>query len=338
MDFYALDPCNFIKTKLANSYKDFACLKDITFDTCILKSVELFSTIHVRGIYISNMEFNTDNMSKEMQFRTLNNRPVVPILFSDICEGQKDDNEDTSMKMDQNKDSGKKEEKRIMKSTVKKKPKNEIKKYEIGDLDQNIQEIEQRREIMKKEAEQRKKENIADIMNIKVSKATSKANDDKEYQQKLMKANAELKEMESGLLNKNMFNVNKDFVETKKEYLRNLFKKEEQKKTPLLPDPLMNLNYIIGYTAQNCPHIVYNSHGDYGTNPNLYKDNTVNPDKKIIYFCSGNNLVKFDSVNIKQQFFIGHSKPISNFIIACKGEIIFSNQEGVNSITISINI
>ena len=169
-------------------------------------------------------------------------------------------------------------------------------------------------------------------MNIKVSKATSKANDDKEYQQKLMKANAELKEMESGLLNKNMFNVNKDFVETKKEYLRNLFKKEEQKKTPLLPDPLMNLNYIIGYTAQNCPLIVYNSHGDYGTNPKLYKDNTVNPDKKIIYFCSGNNLVKFDSINIKQQFFIGHSKPISNFIIACKGEIIFSNQEGVNSI------
>ena len=185
---------------------------------------------------------------------------------------------------------------------------------------------------MKKEAEQRKKDNIADIMNIKVAKTTNVSNEDKDYQQKLMKANAELKEMESGLLNKNMFNVNKDFVETKKEYLKNLFKKEEQKKTPLLPDPLMNLNYIIGYTAQNCPHIVYNSHGDYGTNPKLYKDNTVNPDKKIIYFCSGNNLVKFDSVNIKQQFFIGHSKPISNFIIACKGEIIFSNQEGVNSI------
>ena len=325
--FMRFDPCYFIKNKLANSYKDFASLKDITFDTCILKSIEIFSTIHVRGIYISNTEFNTDNMSKEMQFRTLNNRPVVPIIFSDICEGQKN-LEDPSIKPEPIK----KEEKRIIKTVPKKKVKSDVKKYEIGDLDQNIQEIEQRREVMKKEAEQRKKENIADIMNIKVSKATNKNDEDKEYQQKLMKANAELKEMESGLLNKNMFNVNKDFVETKKEYLRNLFKKEEQKKTPLLPDPLMNLNYIIGYTAQNCPHIVYNSHGDYGTNPKLYKDNTVNPDKKIIYFCSGNNLVKFDSANIKQQFFIGHSKPISNFIIACKGEIIFSNQEGVNSI------
>ena len=81
--FMRFDPCYFIKSKLANNYKDFANLKDITFDTCILKSIELFSTIHVRGIYISNIEFNTDNMSKEMQFRTLNNRPIVPIIFSD---------------------------------------------------------------------------------------------------------------------------------------------------------------------------------------------------------------------------------------------------------------
>ena len=46
----------------------------------------------------------------------------------------------------------------------------------------------------------------------------------------------------------------------------------------------MNLNYIIGYISDNCANVVYNSHGDYGTNPNLYKDNTVNPTKKIIYF------------------------------------------------------
>ena len=116
---------------------------------------------------------------------------------------------------------------------------------------------------MKREAEQRRKDNIADIMNIKVSKATDqRAFDEKDYQQKLLKANAELKEMESGLLNKNMFNVNQDFVETKKETLRNLFKIEEQKKALLLPDPFMNLNYIIGYTADNCPSIIYNSHGD----------------------------------------------------------------------------
>ena len=125
--FMRFDPCFFIKSKLANNYKDFACLKDITFDTCILKSIEIFSTIHVRGIYISNMEFNTDNMSKEMQFRTLNNRPIVPIIFSDICEGQKSADESNNMTNMTNIDKEpvidikKKEEKRITKNIDKKK-------------------------------------------------------------------------------------------------------------------------------------------------------------------------------------------------------------------------
>ena len=85
---------------------------------------------------------------------------------------------------------------------------------------------------MKKEAEQRRKDNITDIINIKVSQGTDKADLDlKDYEQKLLKSNAELKEMETGLLNKNMNNINKDFVETKTETLRNLFKKEEKKNT-----------------------------------------------------------------------------------------------------------
>ena len=85
---------------------------------------------------------------------------------------------------------------------------------------------------MKKEAEQRRKDNITDIINIKVSQGTDKADLDlKDYEQKLLKSNAELKEMETGLLNKNMNNINKDFVETKTEPLRNLFKKKKKKNT-----------------------------------------------------------------------------------------------------------
>ena len=319
------DPCDFIIQKLAG-YNDFSSLKDITPETCILQSILIYSTIYIRGIYISNYDFNVNKPPREMSVKTIQNQPTVTLLFSDICGGEnKDDMNIEQVKSEKNSKINK----------LLQKDKNDIKKYEMGDLDQNIQEIEQRREIMKKEAEQRKKDNIADIMNIKVSQATDKeAFNQKDYEQKLLKVNAELKEMESGLLNKNMYNINKDFVETKKETLRNLFKKEEQKKTTLNPDPILNLNYIIGYTAENCQNVVYMSHGNYGTNPNLYKDNTVNPSKKIIYFCSGANLVKFDSYNIKQEFFIGHSKPITNYIIALKGEIIFSNQEGVNSTTI----
>ena len=39
------DPCEFITKKLANSYKDFAALKEITPDTCILKSFEVLKTL-----------------------------------------------------------------------------------------------------------------------------------------------------------------------------------------------------------------------------------------------------------------------------------------------------
>ena len=231
------DPCEFITKRLANSYKDFASLKDITPDNCILKSFEAFSTIHIRGIYISNSDFDLSNPPREMSVRTVNNRPTVPLLYTDICGGEESNN--FNIEHVENK-------KNPQINKYLKRSKNDVKIYEVGDLDQNIEEIQKRREVMKKEAEQRRKDNLADIMNVKVSKIVDKtAFDEKAYEQKLLKASAELKEMESGLLNKNMFNVNTDFVETKKENLRNLFRKEEQKKTPLLPDPIMNLNYII---------------------------------------------------------------------------------------------
>ena len=59
------DPCDFITKKLAG-YKDFASLKEISSETCILKSFEVFSTIYVRGIYISNYDFNINNPPREM--------------------------------------------------------------------------------------------------------------------------------------------------------------------------------------------------------------------------------------------------------------------------------
>jgi len=86
------DPCEFITKKLANNYKDFASLKDITPENCILKSFEAFSTIHIRGIYISNNEFDLSNPPREMSVRTVNNRPTVPLLYSDICGGEEGNN------------------------------------------------------------------------------------------------------------------------------------------------------------------------------------------------------------------------------------------------------
>ena len=107
---------------------------------------------------------------------------------------------------------------------------------------------------------------------------------------------------------------------------------EQNFKIPLTPDPILNLNFAIGYSSQNCPSIFYNSHGDYQLDTDLYNESRINPTRKHIYFASGPNIIKFDPYNMTQKFFIGHSKPVSNFIIGCKGELLFSGQKGINSI------
>ena len=320
---YKFNPVEFIVNNLLK-FKDFSSFEGITTDTFILKSFEAFSTIYIRGVYISNFDFNLDNLPKEMSVKTINGRPVCQLLFADIEGGNQIKN------VEREKSSSK--EKKVI-------PKKEVKSYDLGKLPEHPL----KKKIDKKENMKNNNYNDYTEKNLKNIKAQEQNINSNNYymnsssnynntSNNFPSVHPELKEMESGLLNKNMLNVNKDFVETKKEALRSLFRKEEQKKTPLLPDPIMSLNYIIGYSAKICPNVIYNSHGDYGTNPSLYKDNKVNPSKKHIYFCAGGNLIKFDPINIKQKFFLGHSKPITNFITACKGEIIFSNQEGVNSI------
>ena len=98
------------------------------------------------------------------------------------------------------------------------------------------------------------------------------------------------------------------------------------------PDPILNLNYIIGYTSKNCSNLVYNSFGDYEITSDINKETRINQSKKYFYFCSGSNLIKYDPHTKSQKIFSGHSKSISNFILACRGEIIFSAEEGPNSI------
>lgn len=69
-----------------------------------------------------------------------------------------------------------------------------------------------------------------------------------------------------------MENINQDFLDGRKEALKNLFRKEAHRKTPLLPDPMINLNYILGYTSQKCPKVQFNSSGDFEETQSLYKE------------------------------------------------------------------
>lgn len=113
-----------------------------------------------------------------------------------------------------------------------------------------------------------------------------------------------------------MESINKEALD-KKEIIKNIFKKDETKKKTLLPDPMMHLNYVLGYTSGLCSVVKYDKSFD---------------TKKFILFSSGNTLIKFDYENIRQKFFFGHSKPINNYIITNDGQTIFSCQESKNAI------
>jgi hypothetical protein len=96
-----------------------------------------------------------------------------------------------------------------------------------------------------------------------------------------------------------MENINKEVMD-KKEYVKTLLKKQETKKQTLLPDPILNLKYVLGYSSLKCPDI---------------KFMVKNEDNNTLLFTSGNILVKYDQKNLRQNFFFGHSKPISHYII-----------------------
>ena len=126
---------------------------------------------------------------------------------------------------------------------------------------------------------------------------------------------------------KNLTNLSRTKIKSSK-----INKKEICPKVPLYPDPILNLNYIIGYTSKNCPNLVYNSFGDYEKTSDIDKESKINKSKKYFYFCSGSNIIKYDPNTKSQKIFSGHSKSITKFILACKGELIFSAEEGPNSI------
>ena len=130
---------------------------------------------------------------------------------------------------------------------------------------------------------------------------------------------------------KNLTNISKTQRNLKLNYSSSK-KKEICPKIPLYPDPILSLNYIIGYTSKNCPYLKYNSFGDYDTNSEINKETRINQTKKFFYYCSGSNIIKYDPYTKSQKIFMGHSKSISNYIIGCRGEIIFSGEEGPNPI------
>lgn len=309
---FKFNPVEFITTNLIK-YKDFASLSELTTEATILKSVEIFSSMYVRGVYVSNNSFSSNALPKEFSIKSkIGENWSANIYYYDVCKGDmsnivelpKEENETIGMP----------------------------KKYKVEDneIKKAYEELNKKVNILHQDNVNRQKENIVEKTLKKIDKVELK-DTSKRYVADIQN-NKDLREINNEALEKNMDKLNQEYIDNRKEKLRNLFKKDELKKTPFLPDPMMHLSFILGFTAKFCPSVKFNNGEDYDTNPNLYKDPPNFPQKKHIFFTSGNTLIKYDPVNLKQLFYNGHSKPISNFLLACKGEIIFSNQEGANSL------
>ena len=270
---YKFCPTEYINKNLIK-YREFSFLKGITAEKCIFKSFEIFSTIHIRGIFISNKDINLEKLPKEMS--VVPREPDLHMYYIDLVENKEIKSKPNSIKDSKNN--------------------SHFGENDINENDKTYNNFLNNMNI-------NKSSNIYDEENTKIDN-TSISN------------STNLSKAKMKYMRKSSFPKGKDTIIRK----------------PLYPDPILSLNYIIGYTSKNCPTIKFNSYGDYDSNPDINKETKVNQTKKYFYFCSGSNIIKFDPYNKTQRFFIGHSKSISNFIIGCKGEIIYSGEEGINSI------
>jgi hypothetical protein len=96
-----------------------------------------------------------------------------------------------------------------------------------------------------------------------------------------------------------MESINREVLD-KREVIKSIFKKTDEKKQQLLPDPILNLKYILGFSGKTCNLIKFSK----------------NEGKKYVFFPSGNIMINFDYTELKQKFFFGHSKPITQYIFS----------------------
>ena len=256
-------------------YKVFSSIKGITEDKCIFKSFEVCSTIHIRGIFITNKNIEVNKLPKEISLSSAGEKPDLDMYYVDLVENKEIKSKSNSIKQSSN-----------------------VFQHDVIIDDNN--------KISKNELNSRK--SITSNKSV-----TSNRNYFKEEKEDSKINNSIIKNLTN--ISKTQKNVKLNSSSSKK--------KEIFPKIPLYPDPILSLNYIIGYTSKNCPYLKYNSFGDYEINSEISKETRINQTKKFFYYCSGSNIIKYDPYTKSQKIFMGHSKTISNFIIGCRGEIIF---------------
>jgi WD40 repeat protein len=321
-----------------NNYKEFSIFGGLTSENTVLKSIQFWSTIYVRGVYISNGSFGLSNLPKEMGFKVTdqsNSASNINLIQIGLDESDKikkklsmeikEENAEENDLIESNSNLAPSYTNVSQNKSMKNVSKLSNKKNVMENLDSSIKEIQKKNKELKEETKEDVFKNTLKKIEYNTtnnSKLSFNVDKDKERDH-----NLDLKETNSEMLKRNMDNINKEFADTKKEIIKNIFKRDEQKRKPLVPDPIMHLKFILGYTATHSPLVKFYS--AYTSDSN----NTCEPVmKKSIFFASGNTLIKYDYTDLKQKFYFGHSKPIINYVLACEGQILFSCQEGKNSI------
>ena len=303
---YKFAPVEYINNNLTK-FREFSALKGITEEKCIFKSFEIFNTIYIRGIFISNKDFDLEKLPQELTISSSGKKNNLNMYYIDLADNREVKSNVNSVKEgDSDKNSQKGDNNKYNNNNI-----NANNNKDDNNNHNNLNNLNNNGNIYNNN----KKYNLYNNINEENSKNENNNTSisDSSYLSKTMK-NSTMK----ASFHKN--NKNKD---------KN---KDICPRVPLYPDPILSLHYIIGYSSKNCPIIKYNSFGDYDSNPDINQEKKVNETKKYIYYCSGSNIIKYDPYNKTQKIFVGHSKAITYFTIGCKGEIIYSGEEGVNSI------
>lgn len=317
-----VNPSKFINTFLVEEFRTFG---SISPENLILKSFTAYSTLKIRGLYISNNSYSSSNLPKELSFSKLdkNGKPLASMVFdlnhifevsnNTYKQSIEDDNKDRQNTSHLSSQYNFSETKKLAQAKFEERQ-NKLKNTLLKSHEEEFDALEKKGANLRTESKitPTKKsmlaDKIRDLNNSTVNRSQSRGNSTN-------RQDMDLKEQNNDMLRKQMENANAEALD-KRNAVRNIFKKQEEKKVALLPDPIMSLKFILGYSSKSCFRIRY----------------SLPAEKNTLIFPNGSMLINYNQETLKQKFFLGHSKPITTFVLTHDLNFLFSAQEGKNAI------
>ncbi|CAG9336068.1 unnamed protein product [Blepharisma stoltei] len=325
-----------------------------------LKSFNLCSSMIIRGVFTSDILYTQNNLPRDMSFKTDRNKAWNE-LYDWVEFPNENERENIEFEITE-------QETEFMEieyiETEKSEKSEEIKQKQAEIIEKKV--VDEGKK--KQEEIPHKYEEVTLKFDQKVVKTDEKPKKFNvqfhEYSE--FKPKEEIKAPDSSLRQKyekslDSFNISKDMIPTS-EYQRrspskereslevskedlsfNLTKTPNKYETParreepkpkgvMHPDPIMSLSYIIGFSG-NKPNTVKWSRpkSNFSCYPPEFIQNSHN---KFLIYPSGCTLIFMNPITRKQQFFFGHTAPISCLAVSTDGTLVATGQEGANPLVL----